>query len=149
MDQAFTALADDTRRRLLDRLHERDGQTLGELCAHIDMARQSVTQHLPVLEAAQRSPRCGGGRGEKLHWLDPVPLHEMRERWIDKFDRAACWSPPRSSPPRWSRLPDLDLPELRPDRLGLRRHHHPRHPGPRLRPDPARHRDTCTAQVRS
>ncbi|MEV1067152.1 metalloregulator ArsR/SmtB family transcription factor [Streptomyces sp. NPDC050263] len=86
MDKAFKALADDTRRRLLDRLHERNGQTLGELCAHIDMARQSVTQHLAVLEAAHLVVTVRRGR-EKLHYLNPVPLHEMQERWIDKFER--------------------------------------------------------------
>ncbi|MGW2051580.1 ArsR/SmtB family transcription factor [Streptomyces sp. NPDC001858] len=86
MDKAFRALADDTRRRLLDRLHERNGQTLGELCAHIDMARQSVTQHLAVLEAAQLVVTVRRGR-EKLHYLNPVPLHEIQERWIDKFER--------------------------------------------------------------
>ncbi|MGW1784095.1 ArsR/SmtB family transcription factor [Streptomyces sp. NPDC002143] len=86
MDKAFRALADDTRRRLLDRLHERNGQTLGELCAHIDMARQSVTQHLAVLEAAGLVVTVRRGR-EKLHYLNPVPLHEIQERWIDKFER--------------------------------------------------------------
>ncbi|MFF1445678.1 ArsR/SmtB family transcription factor [Streptomyces sp. NPDC058295] len=85
-DKVFKALADDTRRRLLDRLHERNGQTLGELCAHIDMARQSVTQHLAVLEAARLVTAVRRGR-EKLHYLDPVPLHEIQERWIDKFER--------------------------------------------------------------
>jgi uncharacterized protein YndB with AHSA1/START domain/DNA-binding transcriptional ArsR family regulator len=86
MDQAFKALADATRRRLLDRLHERGGQTLGELCAHIDMTRQSVTQHLAVLEAANLVSTVRRGR-EKLHYLNPVPLHEIQERWIDKFER--------------------------------------------------------------
>ncbi|MFI6655025.1 ArsR/SmtB family transcription factor [Streptomyces sp. NPDC050523] len=86
MDTVFKALADDTRRRLLDRLHESNGQTLGELCERIDMTRQSVTQHLAVLEAANLVSTVRRGR-EKLHYLNPVPLHEMQERWIDKFER--------------------------------------------------------------
>ncbi len=85
MDKVFKALADDTRRRLLDRLHEDNGQTLGELCARIDMTRQSVTQHLGVLEAANLVSTVWRGR-EKLHYLNPVPLHEIQERWIDKFE---------------------------------------------------------------
>ena len=86
MDQVFKALADGTRRRLLDRLHEHNGQTLGELCSRIDMSRQSVTQHLSVLEAANLVSTVWRGR-EKLHYLNPVPLHEIQERWIDKFER--------------------------------------------------------------
>lgn len=86
MDKVFKALADDTRRRLLDRLHEHNGQTLGELCGRIDMTRQSVTQHLAVLEAANLVSTVRRGR-EKLHYLNPVPLHEIQERWIDKFER--------------------------------------------------------------
>ncbi|GAA5037624.1 ArsR/SmtB family transcription factor [Streptomyces siamensis] len=86
MDQVFKALADGTRRRLLDRLHEHSGQTLGELCEHIDMTRQSVTQHLAVLEAANLVSTVRRGR-EKLHYLNPVPLHDIQERWIDKFER--------------------------------------------------------------
>jgi uncharacterized protein YndB with AHSA1/START domain/DNA-binding transcriptional ArsR family regulator len=86
MDQVFKALADPTRRHLLDRLHERSGQTSGELCTDLDMARQSVTQHLAVLEAANLITTVRRGR-EKLHYLNPVPLHEIQERWIDKFER--------------------------------------------------------------
>ncbi|MHC3469944.1 ArsR/SmtB family transcription factor [Streptomyces sp. 7R007] len=86
MDKVFKALADDTRRRLLDRLHEHNGQTLGELCARIEMTRQSVTRHLAVLEAANLVGAVRRGR-EKLHYLDPVPLQEIQERWIDKFER--------------------------------------------------------------
>lgn len=86
MDKVFKALADGTRRRLLDRLHEQNGQTLGELCEHFAMARQSVTQHLAVLEAANLVATVRRGR-EKLHYLNPVPLHEIQERWIDKFER--------------------------------------------------------------
>ena len=82
----FKALADPTRRDLLDRLHADNGQTLNQLCEDIDMARQSVTQHLEVLEAANLVTTVRRGR-EKLHYLNPVPLHEMQERWIDKFER--------------------------------------------------------------
>ncbi|ONI86431.1 ArsR family transcriptional regulator [Actinosynnema sp. ALI-1.44] len=86
MDKVFKALADETRRHLLDRLHEQNGQTLGELCDRLDMARQSVTQHLAVLEAANLINTVRRGR-EKLHYLNPVPLQEIQERWIDKFER--------------------------------------------------------------
>ncbi|MGX7827371.1 ArsR/SmtB family transcription factor [Actinokineospora sp. 24-640] len=85
-DKVFKALADQTRRHLLDRLRERNGQTLGELCAHLDMARQSVSQHVAVLEAANLISAVRRGR-EKLHYLNPVPLHAIQERWIDKFER--------------------------------------------------------------
>ncbi|MFD1663645.1 ArsR/SmtB family transcription factor [Streptomyces caeni] len=95
MDQVFKALADTTRRRLLDRLRERGGQTLGELCERFDMTRQSVTQHLAVLEAANLVKTVRRGR-EKLHYLNPVPLQEMQERWIDKFERPRPWGSPRS-----------------------------------------------------
>jgi uncharacterized protein YndB with AHSA1/START domain/DNA-binding transcriptional ArsR family regulator len=81
----FKALADPTRRQLLDRLHERNGQTLGELCGSLAMARQSASQHLTVLEAANLISTVWHGR-EKLHYLNPVPLHEISERWIDKFE---------------------------------------------------------------
>jgi uncharacterized protein YndB with AHSA1/START domain/DNA-binding transcriptional ArsR family regulator len=86
-DQVFRALADPTRRYLLDRLHERDGQTLGELCDQVDMRRQSLTQHLHILESANLVSTVRRGR-DKLHYLNRVPLHEIQERWIDKFDRA-------------------------------------------------------------
>jgi uncharacterized protein YndB with AHSA1/START domain/DNA-binding transcriptional ArsR family regulator len=82
----FKALADPTRRYLLDRLHERNGQTLGELCEAVDMTRQAATQHLGLLEAANLVTTLRRGR-EKLHYLNPVPLHEIQERWIDKFER--------------------------------------------------------------
>lgn len=85
--QAITkALADPTRRYLLDLLHEQNGQTLGELCERLDMTRQSATQHLAVLEGADLISSVRRGR-ERLHYLNPVPLHEMQERWIDKFER--------------------------------------------------------------
>ena len=84
-DRIFKALADPTRRHLLDRLHEHNGQTLGQLCEHVDMARQSVAQHMGLLEAANLVSTIWRGR-EKLHYLNPVPLHEIQERWIDKFE---------------------------------------------------------------
>lgn len=86
MDAVFRALADGTRRHLLDRLREVNGQTLGELCESLSMTRQSVTQHLAVLEAANLVSTVRRGR-EKLHYLNPVPLHEIQERWIDRFER--------------------------------------------------------------
>jgi DNA-binding transcriptional ArsR family regulator len=85
-DTLFKALADPGRRKLLDRLHANDGQTLGELCAHLDMTRQGVTQHLAVLEAANLVAVQWRGR-EKLHFLNPVPLQEIYDRWIGKFER--------------------------------------------------------------
>ncbi len=85
-DLLFKALADPGRRKLMDRLHARDGQTLGELCRHLEMTRQGVTQHLAVLEAANLVAVQWRGR-EKLHFLNPVPLHEIYDRWIRKFER--------------------------------------------------------------
>jgi uncharacterized protein YndB with AHSA1/START domain/DNA-binding transcriptional ArsR family regulator len=84
-DRVFKALADPTRRYLLDRLYEHNGQTLGELCESVQMARQSVTQHLEVLEAANLVSTVRRGR-EKLHFLNAVPIHEIQERWIYKFE---------------------------------------------------------------
>ena len=85
-DTVFKALADPTRRALLDRLRERNGQTLGELCEPLAMARQSATQHLGVLEAANLITTVRRGR-EKLHYLNPVPLWAIQERWIARFER--------------------------------------------------------------
>lgn len=85
-DLLFKALADPSRRRLLDLLHAHDGRTLSELCEHLDMTRQGVTQHLDVLEAANLLAIVWRGR-EKLHFLNPVPLQEIYERWIAKFER--------------------------------------------------------------
>jgi uncharacterized protein YndB with AHSA1/START domain/DNA-binding transcriptional ArsR family regulator len=85
LSPVFKALADPTRRQLLDRLHERNGQTLGELCGSLAMARQSASQHLALLEAANLVSTVWHGR-EKLHYLNVVPLHEVQERWIDKFE---------------------------------------------------------------
>jgi uncharacterized protein YndB with AHSA1/START domain/DNA-binding transcriptional ArsR family regulator len=86
MDQVFKALGDPTRRLLLDRLRERNGQTLGELCKTVAMTRQSLTQHLEILEAANLVAVVRRGR-ERLHYLNPVPLHEIQGRWIDRFER--------------------------------------------------------------
>jgi uncharacterized protein YndB with AHSA1/START domain/DNA-binding transcriptional ArsR family regulator len=85
VDTVFKALADPTRRELLDRLRERSGQTLGELCEGIAMARQSTTQHLGILEAANLVSTARHGR-KKLHYLNPVPLHDIQERWIEQFE---------------------------------------------------------------
>lgn len=86
MDRVFKALADESRRRLLDLLHLENGRTLGELCEHLSMSRQAVTKHLNVLEEANLVTVVWRGR-EKLHYLNPVPLHEIYERWIGKFER--------------------------------------------------------------
>jgi DNA-binding transcriptional ArsR family regulator len=86
MDAVFKALADESRRALLDLLHKNNGQTLGELCAHLDMTRQAVTKHLLLLEAANLVTVVWRGR-EKLHYLNPVPIHEISERWIGKYER--------------------------------------------------------------
>jgi DNA-binding transcriptional ArsR family regulator len=85
-DGVFKALADRSRRLLLDQLHTHDGQTLTELCAHLEMTRQAVTQHLHVLEAAHLVVTIRRGR-EKLHFLNPLPLQEIYDRWIFKFER--------------------------------------------------------------
>ena len=87
VDLVFKALADPTRRLLLDRLHENDGQNLGDLCDHLAMTRQSVTQHLALLEAANLVSTVRQGR-QRLHHLNPVPLNEIQERWIDKFEHS-------------------------------------------------------------
>jgi DNA-binding transcriptional ArsR family regulator len=86
MDAAFRALADANRRRLLDRLHARNGQTLGELCEGLDMTRQAVAKHLTILEKANLVAALKRGR-EKLHYLNPVPIHDIAERWIGKYER--------------------------------------------------------------
>ena len=85
-DLLFKALADPSRRKLLDLLHASDGQTLNELCEHLDMTRQAVTQHLDLLEAANLVATVRRGR-EKLHFLNPVPLQEIYDRWIAKFEK--------------------------------------------------------------
>ena len=87
VDKVFKALADPTRRRLLDLLHRENGLTLTALCEGMDMTRQAVTQHLQLLEDANLVAIVWQGR-EKLHYLNPVPLHEIHERWIEKFGRS-------------------------------------------------------------
>jgi DNA-binding transcriptional ArsR family regulator len=82
----FRALADASRRNLLDRLHVRGGQTLGELCEGLDMTRQAVAKHLAILQAANLVAIKWQGR-EKLHFMNPVPINEIAERWVSKFER--------------------------------------------------------------
>jgi DNA-binding transcriptional ArsR family regulator len=86
MDAAFRALADPTRRLLLDSLYARNGQTLNALCEHMEMTRQAVTKHLAILEEANLVTTVRKGR-EKEHYLNPVPINEIAERWIGKFER--------------------------------------------------------------
>jgi DNA-binding transcriptional ArsR family regulator len=85
MDAVFRALADSSRRELLDRLHAKNGQTLGELCEGLGMTRQAVTKHLVILEEANLVATLKRGR-EKLHYLNPVPIHEVARRWIGKYE---------------------------------------------------------------
>jgi len=94
-DDIFRALADRSRRRLLDRLHATDGQSLGDLCAGLDMTRQAVAKHLAILEGANLVATKRRGR-EKLHYINPVPINAIAERWISKFEQ-----------PRLSALSDL------------------------------------------
>ena len=86
VDKVFKALADPGRRLLLDRLRAHNGQTLGQLCEHLDMSRQAVTKHLKRLEEARLVATIWRGR-EKFHYLNPVPIHEIAERWIGKYER--------------------------------------------------------------
>ena len=86
MDEVFKALADPSRRKLLDSLNTKGGQTLSELCLLLDMARQSVSKHLAVLEAANLVTVVWRGR-EKLHYLNAAPISEISNRWINHFDR--------------------------------------------------------------
>src|SRR5215468_4285045 len=86
MDKVFKALADESRRELLDRLRAENGQTLNELCARLAMTRQAVSKHLGILEDANLVATVRRGR-EKLHYLNPVPIHDIAERWIGKFER--------------------------------------------------------------
>ncbi len=85
-DKVFKALADPSRRRLLDMLHANNGQTLGELCADLDMSRQAVTKHLLLLEEANLVVVVWRGR-EKLHYLNPLPISEIFERWVGKYEQ--------------------------------------------------------------
>jgi len=83
----FKALADPSRRKLLDRLFEKNGQTLSELCVGLEMSRQAVTKHLVLLEEANLVATVKSGR-DKLHYLNPIPIHEISERWIAKYERS-------------------------------------------------------------
>jgi DNA-binding transcriptional ArsR family regulator len=85
IDKVFKALADPSRRELLDRLHAQNGQSLADLCVGLDMSRQAVTQHLALLEAANIVYVQWQGR-EKFHYFNPVPIHDIYERWIRKFE---------------------------------------------------------------
>lgn len=85
-DKVFKALADASRRQLLDRLHKQNGQTLSQLCEMHDMTRQAVTKHLVILEAANLVVTMKQGR-EKLHFINPVPINEISVRWIGKFEQ--------------------------------------------------------------
>jgi len=85
-DAVFRALADPSRRKLLDRLRRKNGQTLAELCRGLDMTRQAVAKHLTVLEGAKLVASKRQGR-EKLHFINPVPIHQIAERWISKFEQ--------------------------------------------------------------
>ena len=86
VDKVFKALAAPERRLLLDRLRADNGQTLGQLCTHLEMTRQAVTRHLKLLEEATLVVTIWRGR-EKFHYLNPMPIHEIAERWIDKYER--------------------------------------------------------------
>jgi DNA-binding transcriptional ArsR family regulator len=85
-EDVFRALADASRRKLLDRLHRRNGQTLNELCKGLDMTRQAVSKHLAILQEGNLLATRRQGRA-KLHFINPVPINEIAERWIGKFDR--------------------------------------------------------------
>ena len=106
LDKVFKALADPGRRLLLDRLHAENGQTLGQLCERMDMTRQAVTKHLKVLEEASLVVPIWRGR-EKLHYLNPVPIHEIAERWIGKFERGRLRASPISRR-SWKEKPMAD-----------------------------------------
>ena len=116
MDAVFKALADESRRELLsDRLRADNGQeTLNELCVRLDMTRQAVSKHLAILEAAGiSSPPCGGA-GSKLHYLNPVPIHEIGERWIGEIRKGAPAGPQRheESPGRRGRRITMSTPKF-------------------------------------
>src|SRR6185295_5035789 len=87
MDAVFRALADKTRRRLLDRLRAKNGQTMSELCRNAGMTRQAVAKHLGILEGANLVATQWQGR-EKLHYLNPVPINGIAERWVAKYEQA-------------------------------------------------------------
>ncbi|MBB2480544.1 winged helix-turn-helix transcriptional regulator [Bacillus sp. APMAM] len=86
MDKVFKALADESRRLLLDQLYMENGQTLSELCTHLDMSRQAVSKHLAILEEANLVVAIRNGRN-KFHYLNAAPIGEIYERWIGKYER--------------------------------------------------------------
>ena len=86
IDKVFKALADSARRELLDKLHSANGQTLGELCSHLEMSRQAASRHLRLLEEANLVTTVWRSR-EKLHFLNPMPILEIADRWIGKYER--------------------------------------------------------------
>ena len=104
MDHVFKALADPTRRRLLDSLNERNGQNLRDLCAGLSLARQSVSKHLAVLQAADPVRIERRGR-EKLHFLNAEPIHAVAERWMKRYEHA-----PRQPLHRWTNAPGHNHP---------------------------------------
>ena len=85
IDTVFRALGDPSRRKLLDRLHRKNGQTLGDLCRGLNMTRQAVAKHLAILRKANLVSWKREGR-ERLHYINPVPINEIAERWINKFE---------------------------------------------------------------
>jgi len=87
MELVFKALADSARRKLLDSLQEQNGQTLTQLCEGHEMTRQAVTKHLGILEEANLITTVKSGR-EKLHYINPVPIHDIYDRWISKYERS-------------------------------------------------------------
>lgn len=87
LDAVFKALADRNRRLILDKLRERNGQTLTELCTHLDMTRQAVSKHLAILMACGLVTAVRQGR-EKLHHLNPVPIHDIHQRWISRYEQS-------------------------------------------------------------
>jgi len=111
VDAVFRALADPTRREILDRLHAESGQTLGELCTDLAITRQAVSKHLAQLESAGLVSVVRRGR-EKLHHLDPVPIQEIHDRWIGKYERARV----QAITTLRAALEDSDDPEARDDR---------------------------------
>jgi DNA-binding transcriptional ArsR family regulator len=84
-DAVFKALADESRRQLLDRLYRKNGQTLGDLCQGLNMTRQAVAKHLAILKKANLVSWKRQGR-ERLHFINPVPINDIAERWIRKFE---------------------------------------------------------------
>src|SRR6266576_2726719 len=125
MDEVFKALADASRRSLLDRLHARNGQTLNDLCDGLAMTRQAVTKHLAILEAANLVTTFRHGR-EKLHYLNPVPIHQIGERWIKKFERGKLAALSELKALLVQHRAEIRLEARLAVRAGHERHHHRR-----------------------